>query len=130
MSDPAPALTDAALTGASPPPRARAAARAAWVDRLRRFAQSGLRPAPFCAQEGVSLPSFYAWKRRLAAAVGPAPALDAGAQREPRWLPVRLPDPAAPLELALPSGAVLRIAAGADEATLRGLLRLLGVPTC
>jgi hypothetical protein len=66
MSDPAPALTDTAVTDTTPPPRARAAARDAWADRLRRFAQSGLRPAPFCAQEGVSLPSFYAVSFRQA----------------------------------------------------------------
>ena len=124
-------MSDATPPDASPPPRSRTAARDAWVDRLRRFAQSGLRPAPFCAQEGVSLPSFYAWKRRLAApAVGDGPAADAGAPHEPRWLPVRLPDPATPLELVLPCGAVVRIAAGADQATLRGLLRLLGVAGC
>jgi transposase len=108
------------------PLRSRAAARVIWEERLTRFAHSGLRPAQFCAQEGVSLPSFYAWKRRLAAAA----AADGAAAQEPRWLAVRLPDPAAPLELALPTGVVVRIAAGADEATLRGLLRLLGVPPC
>ena len=112
------------------PAAARGSARAAWADRLRRFTQSGLRPAPFCAQEGVSLPSFYAWKRRLAAdAAGATPASNPGACSGPRWLPVRLHDPAA-LELALPTGAVVRIAPGADEATLRCLLRLLGVPAC
>jgi hypothetical protein len=100
----------------------------AWSERLTRFAQSGLRPAAFCAQEGVSLPSFYAWKRRLTAAA--APAATPGAPRAPRLLPVRLPDAAAPLELALPGGAVVRVAPGADEATLRCVLRLLGVPAC
>jgi transposase len=117
-----------APTVAPAPPRC----RAAWEERLTRFGHSGLRPAQFCAQEGVSLPSFYAWKRRLAAeATGPRPApADGAAAQEPRWLAVRLPAAAAPFELALPSGVVVRIAAGADEATLRGLLRLLGVPPC
>jgi hypothetical protein len=88
-----------------------------------------LRPAPFCAREGVSLPSFYAWKRRLAAeAAGPdAPAPGAAG---PRLLPVRLQTGPAPVELALPHGAVLRIPAGTDEATLACLLRLLGVTPC
>jgi hypothetical protein len=74
------------------------------------------------------MPSFYAWKRRLAAAAtDPArPAQEPG----PRLLPVRLPDSHAAIELALPGGASLRIASGADEATLRCLLRLLGVPPC
>ena len=109
---------------------ARDKARAAWADRLSRFAQSGLRPAQFCAQEGVSLPSFYAWKRRLAADASVArPSANPGAPRALRCLPVRLQDAAA-LELALPSGAVVRIASGADETTLRCLLRLLGVSAC
>ena len=126
MSESATAPTDTPR-----PAAARGYARAAWADRLTRFAQSGLRPAQFCAQEGVSLPSFYAWKRRLAAnASGATPAANAGAPRAPRWLPVRLHDAPAPVELALPGGAVVRIAPGADEATLRCLLRLLGVPAC
>jgi hypothetical protein len=88
-----------------------------------------LSPAQFCAAEGVSLPSFYAWKRRLAAAAAePAPA--GPDEPGPRLLPIRLPDPRAAIELALPTGATLRVAAGADEATLRCLLRLLGVPPC
>jgi transposase len=115
-------------TATAPAPRPRAAARQAWVERLQRFADAGLSPAPFCAAEGVSLPSFYAWRRRLAAeATDPArPAEEPG----PRLLPVRLPDSRAAIERALPSGATLRVAAGADEATLRCLLRLLGVPPC
>ena len=124
MSEPALAPT------ASPSaPRPRAAARQAWAQRLQRFADAGLSPAQFCAAEGVSLPSFYAWKRRLAAeATGPAG--DPPGEPGPRLLPVRLPDPRAAFELALPGGATLRVAAGADEATLRCLLRLLGVPPC
>jgi hypothetical protein len=45
-------------------------------------------------------------------------------------LAVQLPHRNATVELVLPTGAVLRIGAGADEATLRCLLRLLGVPPC
>jgi hypothetical protein len=85
--------------------------------------------ARFCAGEGVSVASFYLWKRRLATANRAAATADAGPEPGLRWLPVRLPD-SAPLELVLPTGAVLRIAAGADEAALRGLLRLLGVAPC
>jgi hypothetical protein len=101
------------------------------VDRLARFAASGLSAAPFCAQEGVSVASFYSWRRRLAAdAPDPTSRCNPGVERGPRWLPVRLHDAAAPVELVLPSGAVVRIATGVDEATLRGLLRLLGVLSC
>jgi len=42
--------------------------RAVWTDRLRRYQQSGLSVARFCEKEGVSTPSFYQWKKRLAQA--------------------------------------------------------------
>src|SRR5947199_319176 len=63
-------MAEAVIPATAPtqPPRSRAATRQAWVERLARFPDSGLSPAQFCAQEGVSLPSFYAWKRRLATA--------------------------------------------------------------
>jgi transposase len=60
MSEPAAAPTEPRSSA-----RPRAAARQLWVERLARFSASGLRPAEFCAAEGVSLPSFYSWKRRL-----------------------------------------------------------------
>ncbi len=127
MSEPLPAPTATARSG----PRSRAFTREVWLDRLARFPSSGLTAAQFCALEVVSLPSFYAWKRRLAAEV-PAPDTDPCPSNPPapRLLPVRLPSAGAPLELVLPSGAVLRISAGADETALRALLRLLGVPLC
>jgi transposase len=121
-----------AIVAATAPPRplrSRAATRQAWVERLARFPDSGLSPAQFCTQEGVSLPSFYAWKRRLATeALDPAapPDGDAG----PRLLPVRLPAPAAALELVLPGGAVLRIPPGADLAWVRSLVEALGGVPC
>jgi hypothetical protein len=104
--------------------------RQAWIKRLARYATAGLTVARFCAGEGVSVASFYLWKRRLAAAELPAAPADSGPEAELRWLSVRLPEAVPPLELVLPTGAVLRIGAGADEATLRGLLRLLRVAPC
>jgi len=90
-----------------------------------------LSPAQFCTQEGVSLPSFYAWKRRLAAeALDPAPASAAAGDTGPRLLPVRLPAPTALLELVLPSGAVLRIPPGCDLTWVRSLVEALGGAPC
>jgi transposase len=110
-------------------PTAPARGRDAWIERLQRFAHSGLTPPQFCAQEHVSLPSFYSWRRRLAAdtATPVPPPADGNASR---LLAVCLAAPVGGLELVLPTGAVLRIAPGADEVTLRGLLRLLGVLPC
>jgi len=109
------------------PVRSRAAARQLWVERLDRFARSGLTATQFCAAEGLALPSFYAWKRRLATEHGdPTPAHPAagGEHPSPRLLPVHLHTAA--LELLLPGGAVLRIPPGCDPAWLRSLVAALG----
>ena len=39
---------------------------AVWRDRLARFRKSGLTVKEFCREEGVSDPSFYRWRQRLA----------------------------------------------------------------
>lgn len=41
---------------------------AAWRQRLERFGRAGLPVTRFCAAEGVSLASFYLWRKKLAAA--------------------------------------------------------------
>src|SRR2546429_9871736 len=85
--------------------RSHAAVRQAWVERLGRFATAGLATAQFCAAEGVSVASFYLWKRRLAE----PPPRTATPAKTPRLLPVRLATIVAPVELVLPSGLVLRV---------------------
>jgi transposase len=122
------------VTAPTPPcrtARSRVFTRELWVDRLTRFPLSGLTPAQFCAIEAVSLPSFYAWKRRLAAeatasATPPSHGVDLG----PRLLPVRLQQPAAAIELVLPTGAVLRLPPGCDTAWVRSLVAALGEAPC
>ena len=125
MSEPAVAPTEVLC------PRSRGATRQLWVERLARFSTSGLRPAAFCAAEGVSLPSFYSWKRRLNAEGRSADtqATDDPASG-PRLLPVRLRSAPAPVELVLPGGTVLRIPPGSDLAFVRALVEALGAPPC
>jgi len=38
---------------------------AVWRERFSRFETSGIKTAAFCAAEGVTLASFYAWRRQL-----------------------------------------------------------------
>ena len=116
----------------------RAETRRRWVERLRRFEASGeLTVAEFCAEERVSAPSFYLWRRRLresaedaptSASSAPATALSstsssssAGAARTPRLLPVVMTRsavqsairgdalPSSTLELELPNQIRLRL---------------------
>ena len=100
-------------------PPSRAAARQAWVERLARFPASGLSAAAFCAQEGVALASFYAWKRRLAGA-------DATQGAGPRLLSVRVATPHAALELLLPCGAIVRLLPDSDLIWVRAVVDALG----
>jgi hypothetical protein len=38
---------------------------AVWRERLERFSSCGLAVARFCAREGVSVASFYHWRKKL-----------------------------------------------------------------
>jgi transposase len=112
-------------------PRSRAFTREVWAERLARFPDAGLTPAQFCALEAVSLPSFYAWRRRLAAeALAAATAPDHTLERWPRLLPVRPQPPASAVELVLPTGAVLRLPPGCDLAWVRSLVAAFGGTSC
>ena len=102
-----------------------------WRQRLQRFECSGLSAVAFCAKEGVSTPSFYAWRRRLR----PSPAEQANRPAgpladSPRLVPVRLLTPAAAIELLLPDGLVLRLAPGCDLDFVCTLLATLGDRPC
>ena len=120
----------------APPPAhrsacSRAATRELWQDRLARFPSSGLTVAQFCAREAVSVPSFYSWRRRLAAAtLGTAASHHPNGDPGPRLLPVHLASVPAAVELVLPAGAVLRVPPGADLALVRALVEALGDTSC
>jgi transposase len=110
---------------AGPTRRSRAFTREVWAERLVRFPDSGLTPAQFCALEAISLPSFYAWRRRLA-----ADAADAVGNPPAPLLPVPLQAQAPAVELVLPSGAILRLPPGCDLAWVRAPIATLGGPSC
>lgn len=102
----------------------RAASRQVWSERLDRFASARLSVVAFCKSEGISLQSFYYWKRKLAK----DPALsDPDA---PRLLPVHVLPSANPIELVLPHGLVLRLTPGCDLAFIRSLVFALGGSPC
>jgi transposase-like protein len=105
----------------------------------------------FCAEHGLSEPSFYSWRRTLAQRDGKIPATprqlgersehatqrkDRPQDEQPAFVPLTvLPSPsdlpAAPLELVLPSGHILRLPPGFDAATLSRLLVVLQEkPSC
>ena len=106
--------------------RSDAAATRRWAERLERFSAGPHTVAAFCAAEGVSESNFYLWRRRLAQP-------PATASNRPMVVPIRValaPAPATPIELALPSGTVLRFPADAGPELIVAILRGLEGPPC
>src|SRR3954454_3661975 len=99
-----------------------AATRQLWKDRLKRFGSADQTVAAFCAAEGVSVPTFYQWRRRLARTAPPATA--------PPIVPVRITTPhptTTAVEALLPSGTLIRFAPACDPGMIAAILRQLGV---
>ena len=106
--------------------RSDAAATRRWVERLERFSAGNHTVVAFCAAEGVSESNFYLWRRRLAQPL-------ATASNRPNVVPIRVtrpPAPATPIELALPSGTVLRLPADARPELIVAILRGLEERPC
>lgn len=107
------------------------ALRLLWQERLERFERSGLSAPVFCAGQRLSLPSFYAWRRRLRQPPAERAARPAVAPADAaRLVPIRVLPAATPVELALPGGAVLRLAPGCDLDFVRALIDTLGERPC
>ncbi|SRR6266403_178512 len=96
-----------------------------WRRQVRRWRGSGLSVRAFCAEQGLSEPSFYVWRRRLtereAAAVQFVPLTVTPEVRTATGAD----GSAGALELVLGSGRRLRIGSGFDGLTLARLLVLL-----
>jgi len=107
-----------------------------WRQHLAAWRRSGQTVRDYCRAEGVSEPSFYAWRRilserrrrttaadRVADPVKPALSTTASA-----FVPVRLVDPPVvtpPVEVVLRGGRLLRVTTGFSASTLRELVTVL-----
>lgn len=105
-----------------------------WRALVAEQRRSGLTIAAFCLDRQLAASAFHYWKRELRT----RDTERRSARPAARFLPVLVADapttsPAgsALLELALPSGEVLRVPAGFDPATLARVLAVLrGQPAC
>jgi transposase-like protein len=91
-----------------------------WRQMIAQQEQSGQSVRAFCQQRGISDPNFYQWRKRLAEQLPMRFAL----------VETRRSAPAATVgvELMLTTGERLRVAPGADAATLRLVLSVLREP--
>lgn len=96
-----------------------------WQMVLDTFKSSGLSIRQFCKQEGLSEPSFYAWRKRLTQVDESDADKEAVCQPDP-FIQVSLPtEQHGGLELVLSSGNTLRISSPADSQTLTTVLSAL-----
>ena len=63
---------------------------ASWEQRLHEFSQSNLPVAGFCRQAGVSVATFYYWKRKLAPRSAASPSKPAPRSAGPRFAAVEI----------------------------------------
>jgi hypothetical protein len=118
-----------------------------WRRLLGQWRRSGRTGRDFCAEQQLSEPSFYAWKREIArrdqertAATRTtrpqAPTRTKASRRPaatalPAFLPVTVEAAGAcALEVVVAHGRLLRVRAGFDAAVLRRLLAVLEEPAC
>jgi transposase-like protein len=91
--------------------------RREWTDRLLRHEMSELTVARFCEDEGVSVPSFYQWRRKLKDAERARPSVPSF---QPLHVTVAAGGPA--VVARLPNGVVLEVAEAAVDAVVGRLL--------
>ena len=100
-----------------------------WREIMIRQADSGVSIRKFCAPAGVSVPSFYAWRKKFrestkdgrpSAGVSP---LSSG--NGPLFVPVKLLDKASALEIFHPLGYRIQLTGEVDPIALRHVIETL-----
>jgi transposase len=101
-----------------------------WRKAVRQQQQSRQSIRDYCQEQALSEPSFYAWRREIQRRYKPRPRPRriGPPSRSAAFVPVRLsavppvpPGPAA-VEVALPSGAVLRLPPGTEPQTIAAVV--------
>lgn len=106
-----------------------------WRRQIQRQPKTHLTVANFCRQLGVSVPTFYYWKRRVQA--GPQTASEPMAVAAPArspvpsavpFMPVSIvdPDPGAHLEIELANACVVRLRGVLSPRLLRAAIQAAG----
>ncbi len=102
-----------------------------WRSLLRQQPGSGMTVKEFCRKHGVSVPSFYAWRRKIAQ--HDLPMDQRNDERHDRLVPVQLVDSTGGndavdenrIEIVTPGGFTLRLDHRFPGSDLRGLLEAI-----
>lgn len=103
--------------------RPKGVAAARWRKLLAAQARSGQSIRAFCDSQGLSEPSFYAWRRELARSARGSEAAT------PTFVPLQVM-PSAAIEVTWPTGVVVRVPAGADGDMAVRLVAALRAVSC
>ena len=93
--------------------------RSIWKERLDRFRSTQLTVAEFCQREGVSAPSFYAWKKRLALDQADVTPSRHAAATSSKFVPLVVTETLLPSRMTLPGGATIELASENREQTVQ-----------
>ena len=104
-----------------------------WRDVIRRQEESGLSVAAFCREQQVPPASFFAWRRKLAAAkqngnTGQGIDADASPDVRAQFMPIAIspvPLSSANFEIVGPDGYRVVVPTPFDAESLREILRVL-----
>lgn len=83
--------------------------RTLWTQRLAQFRDADLTVAEFCRRERVSVPSFYAWRKRLAQTRADQPPANNQQAVRPPFVPLVLSGAPIPAKMTLPGGATIEL---------------------
>jgi putative transposase len=100
-----------------------------WVEILKRQSDSGVSVRQFCRTEGVSEPSFYAWRKKLGTR-GSDPALRATRRKDQSddgqlFVPLKVLGTAQTLEIIHPLGCRIHVTGDVDSVALRRVIEAL-----
>ena len=102
-----------------------------WREILNRQAYSGVGVREFCRREGISEPSFYAWRKKLGlrkdhkARTQTAPRRDDQSDNGRLFVPVQVRETVATLEILHPLGYRIQVTGDVDPVALRRVIETL-----
>ena len=102
-----------------------------WREVFKRQADSGLSVRKFCADEGVSEPSFYVWRKKLRQGMDDRSQPRQARRREDapgsqgRFVPLKLLSTTQTLEIVHPLGYRIQVTGDVDPVALRNVIEAL-----
>ncbi len=105
-----------------------------WRDLVKRQARSGLSVRRFCAEQDISEPSFYGWRKRLAQrdrrkvtlSSRPSKTESADSVNGQAFIPLAVTESGRTLEVVHPLGYRVRITGEVNAKLLKQVLDALG----